>query len=540
MKVNPKNRAVSYIRMSSNRQTDSPDRQRSQVEPWKAHQKYKNVSEYKDEALCGDDENRPDFLRLLADARRGRFDVIVIDEASRLSRETLIDYIVEVAKPLRDSGVVVDIVGQGVLDWDDLGDQIRMVINQDRASGETRMLSGRIIKDFRMRAQRGDLFTGPEPPFGLQFLLNDKGERIPPGYVIVPEQAEVVRFIFDCYVDDGMSVSEISQILYERGIPAPRGGARWGTSTVYALLTNPVYRGAYAWGKTSRGKHHRLSSASPTGFAAVEKGRKPERHVTSDWFLKENNHAQIVCLEKWEAAQAMRIANQRNTSPNRKYGKHPLSGLLECPGCGSRMHAQPRDGKPGYGCPLGKKRGCKSYFVHETEVVHRVVAVLQEFFKQTENVTMLRSALEQQSDNGEDRRKEQAEHLRRRLTQLETEVTKARKKLILLDEGNIPFAQAQIDEWLGEQQEAKEQLALLEKPTPVSNLDVLISNVSRLSEIVLSADPKLVHLLLKETIERVELAFETRTGKYDKHTWKEGCIHLRESEVSSTTGPGRV
>src|SRR4051794_19551360 len=87
-------RAAAYYRMSTPKQKDSIERQQSQVRPYvgKSDQNgtphYVLVQEYADLAIAGDVfERRPDFQRLLKDAKAGLFSVIVVDEWSRLSRQ---------------------------------------------------------------------------------------------------------------------------------------------------------------------------------------------------------------------------------------------------------------------------------------------------------------------------------------------------------------------------------------------------------------------------------------------------------------------
>src|SRR5262245_56684400 len=100
-------RAAIYIRMSTEDQPDSPERQRSQILPHCEKLGVKVVKEYVDLAQRGWDPSRSEFQRMLADAKARQFDIIVVDEVSRLSRQSPLDYIQTVACPLRDAGVVI-------------------------------------------------------------------------------------------------------------------------------------------------------------------------------------------------------------------------------------------------------------------------------------------------------------------------------------------------------------------------------------------------------------------------------------------------
>src|SRR5262249_43012281 len=114
-------RAVAYYRMSSLKQSDSIARQKSQVEPEIAALGFLPVGVYEEPGIPGDEfAKRPALQRLLRDAKAGKFDVIVVDELSRLSRQDVISFISTIIAPLRDAGVRLHTVEQGPVDWENL------------------------------------------------------------------------------------------------------------------------------------------------------------------------------------------------------------------------------------------------------------------------------------------------------------------------------------------------------------------------------------------------------------------------------------
>ena len=95
-------RACLYLRRSTDDQAQSIDRQRGQTTAYAAARGYRVIREYTDEGIAGDVfDRRPDFQEMLAAAGRGEFEVIVVDEPSRLSRQNPIDLIEKVIAPLR-------------------------------------------------------------------------------------------------------------------------------------------------------------------------------------------------------------------------------------------------------------------------------------------------------------------------------------------------------------------------------------------------------------------------------------------------------
>src|SRR5262245_1971051 len=103
-------RAALYLRMSTDEQEDSIDRQRANVLPYAGRKGYVLSDDltYADEGIAGDEfAKRAGLQRLLRDAAAGRFDVIVCDEISRLSRQKFTEFIARVAHPLEEAGVTV-------------------------------------------------------------------------------------------------------------------------------------------------------------------------------------------------------------------------------------------------------------------------------------------------------------------------------------------------------------------------------------------------------------------------------------------------
>jgi site-specific DNA recombinase len=87
--------AVGYIRMSTDKQEDSPARQRRDIEALAERMGYRILSWYEDHGLTGTESaNRPEFRRLLENAKGGKFKAVLISEQSRMSREDVFDAMV--------------------------------------------------------------------------------------------------------------------------------------------------------------------------------------------------------------------------------------------------------------------------------------------------------------------------------------------------------------------------------------------------------------------------------------------------------------
>ena len=155
-----------YLRNSRDEMEHSIERQRGQVEPYVTRKGYEVVQTYKDEGISGWKEgiDRPGFTRMLADAKRGQFAVIVVDDIDRFGRFDPITY-GSVAAPLRDAGVRLETVRDGLVDWDDTLSQLIESMKMAFRKEESSTTSRRILTRFIQMAREGK-WTNGVPPYG--------------------------------------------------------------------------------------------------------------------------------------------------------------------------------------------------------------------------------------------------------------------------------------------------------------------------------------------------------------------------------------
>lgn len=169
-------------------------------------------------------------------------------------------------------------------------------------------------------AKRG-CYVSSVPPFGYDRI------KIGKDYTLTPNKnADIVRLVFDLYVNQGITSSQIARILNEKGIPNFRGG-EWGRSSVAYLLNNQHYIGKIVYNRRSN-------------IVTMEEGRqvrKREINNKNDMIIVEGKHPAIIDIDTWKKAQAM-ILNSKN--PKYKHGtilRNPLAGVFVCGVCGHAM-----------------------------------------------------------------------------------------------------------------------------------------------------------------------------------------------------------
>lgn len=184
------------------------------------------------------------------------------------------------------------------------------------------------IKSVKSRKIEKGEFQGGIAPYGYK-----KDKKIKNHLIIDEYAADIVRDIFDMYVNKGMSTIKIADKLNEKEILAPaiyldiptfknrkssnpKGKYIWLRNQINNILRNEVYIGNVIGGKYRKVSHK---------IAKVKK-TKQEEHV-----VVENMHEPIIDLYTWNKAQEK--LNARNVSRERKYD-HPLKGLIFCKECG--------------------------------------------------------------------------------------------------------------------------------------------------------------------------------------------------------------
>jgi DNA invertase Pin-like site-specific DNA recombinase len=330
-------RVAAYARYSSDSQREaSLEDQLRNCRAYALRQGWPAPEVFTDAAISGARLDRPGYAAVLA----GRFDVILVDDLSRLSRDA-----VECQRAVRRltfAGVRLVGVSDGV----DTGRKshkadvgLRGLMSElyldDLADKTHRGLTGRALAG----ASAGGL------PYG--YRVTETGQR-----AILEDEAAIVRRIFGEYAA-GLTPRAIAAALNREGIPSPRGGS-WTLTAIRAdvrrgigILGNPIYIGRQVWNRSRWVKH-------------PETGRRVrQERPESEWIVREAPGLAIVERSLWDAVEA-RVRGGKHASPVGKGRppKHVLSGILRCGECGGPMTVIDRYR---YGCGRAKDRGtCSS------------------------------------------------------------------------------------------------------------------------------------------------------------------------------------
>lgn len=283
---------------------------------------------YADEGISGTKEDRPEFLRMMADCEAGRIDMVLTKSVSRFARNA--EYLLRSVRRLGELGVDVYFEEQRIHGLSPEG-ELMLSLLAGFAEEEARSMS----ENVRWKVKR---FFEEGRVYGLHDVYGYRAEG--GTYAPKEEEAAVVRRIFRMYADDGIGIHAIADRLRREGVPSPRG-KEWRYCSVRWVLTNPCYAGGLLLGRYStamNGPHNRRNA-----------GEYPMYRVDDD-------HSPIVPIEQFEKAQERLGARRAKAEEGRGDNSSPFSGKVRCATCGKSY--------------LRKKSRYRTYWVCGTMSVH--------------------------------------------------------------------------------------------------------------------------------------------------------------------------
>ena len=303
-----KKRVAAYCRVSSGKDAmlHSLSAQVSYYSDYIQKHGWEYAGVYADEALTGTKDNRENFQRLLVECRKGTIQMVITKSISRFARNTVT--LLETVRELKALGVDVYFEEQNIHTMSADG-ELMLTILASYAQEESLSVS----ENMKWRIRRN--FEEGKPWSGL--IL---GYRFQNGqFVVVPEEAEIVKRIFREYLD-GLGATAIMKGLNEDGI-LTRLGKPWRIEGVLKILRNYNYTGNLILQKTYRENHL-------TKRKLKNNGEKPQYHAVG-------THEAIIDLATFEAVQeelARRSEHYSGKKPSTV--TYPFTRLIVCANCG--------------------------------------------------------------------------------------------------------------------------------------------------------------------------------------------------------------
>jgi DNA invertase Pin-like site-specific DNA recombinase len=399
------NRAVGYVRRSTDRQEQSIPDQKKAIKAYALEQNFSLIKYYTDDAITGTSTfRRRAFQQMIRDGTCSDrcFDKIIVYDIKRFGRVDN-DEAGYYRHILRVNGVEIRYVSEN-FNGDTTDDLLRPV-KQWQARQESKDLSKVTIRGLLSKVE-GGWWMGGVPPYGYDLcyesasgkflfilrymqdssrqLLDENGEiirilnrkeslntskldraKLIPSH---PDRVNVLKQIFKMYVQEGKGYKAITDTLNSKGIPSPRGpkwariySGKWNVNSIRTIILNPVYSGDMVWNRRTDGRFHRISDKRAVDRENVHGGRLVPNNK-KDWIVIPNAHPALISRYSFELVKDRLDKNMKSLEQrgcNSGFVNHGktwhgprswfiLSGLLRCALCESRYQ--------GYTIIKGKRR----------------------------------------------------------------------------------------------------------------------------------------------------------------------------------------
>jgi len=270
--------------------------------------KWQFIGVYADEGISGTKEDRPNFKRMVNDAKAGKIDLIITKSISRFGRNT--ETVIRTIRQMNALGVDVYFESQNLHTLSADGEFMLTVLAsyyQEEARSVSENMKWRIKRDF----EKGILW-GARDFYGYK-VENKK-------FIVVPEQAEVIKRIFNLYIG-GLGILAITKRLNQEGIK-PLYSEKWSYGSLLQTLKNINYTGDLILQKTYQENHLTKKKIKNNG----------EFHQ----YYVEDNHEPIISRELFKQASKIRIqrASRFKTNVKRSISRYPFTNRIRCACCG--------------------------------------------------------------------------------------------------------------------------------------------------------------------------------------------------------------
>jgi DNA invertase Pin-like site-specific DNA recombinase len=303
-------RYAAYLRISSEEQIGnySIEAQRRAIQTWIQAQGGQLVNIYIDEGHSGRTSERPAFVQMRQDARKAKFDALVVHKFDRFARnrtdalaiKSLLRYdynikVFSVTEPSEDSdgpiGALIEGIMESVAEW------------------YSKNLAAEVSKGRREKSQQG--YHNNQPPFGLM----REGKNLVPN----PKELPGLILAFEAYATGRYGYAGVAKLLNERGYHS-KSGRRFSKDTVREILRNEIYLGKVRYQET---KHN---AAGKRTFTEPIK-----------WF--DGQHESVISKELFEKCQQVRAERDKHKQAPASFRPYLLRGMVYCQHCCANPHA---------------------------------------------------------------------------------------------------------------------------------------------------------------------------------------------------------
>ncbi len=522
--------AAVYFRCSTDKQDKSIGDQRQTIEDFADRNNFEITDWFdKDDGKSGTSfEKRPDFMRMvrLVEGGRNDFTRILVYDVDRWGRPIDPEESVYWEYHLKRYGVRVIYVSDESVNDNSMAGRLTKTIKQELATEESRKQSVRVRERSKMRAAEG-FRVGGFAPYGFKRQLVDaqknpirvlehgerkaeKSQRV----VLVPgdpEEINVVHRIYNLKID-GHGVRAIANKLNEERIKAPSATrpysrvtpGKWGMSSVWGILRNPLYIGDWTYNRQARGNWVRHEAP---GLSLRE---------DKDVVVAVGAHKGIVSPEVFEKVNSgTRLKARLRPSGISYRSAYLLSGLIKCSNCNYNFHGHTRtvSGKKYHyyedsGFNLHGKAVCSQTMIPRDKIEQFILAHLDAKKNMVVDEKRLRSLLTQRLKRAGKQEAKAGQNERLRVKQIDRKIENLKDSL---EQGvDIKFVKDRLEKLDAEKLQIEREMQRSDcKAEPTVDVETEVEKLMELSKdafMKLGSDhPQRMKDALRVFVDRVEV-----------------------------------
>ena len=313
---------------------------------------------YADEGISGTKiKNRKEFLKMMSDAEKGLFDMVVVKDISRFARNT-VDLLQNIRK-LKSLGIETQFLTANMTSMGN--SEFVLTIFGALAQEESANTSKRVKFGKRVNAEKGKV---PNIVYGYDKIIGEYFDM-----AINPQEADIVKEIFNLYTKEGYGAAKIANMLNERNLKTKRG-CKWSSVAVCRILTNELYTGKIINGKQE--------------VADFLTGQRKEKD-REDWVVVERPELKIIDEDTFERTQEIMVERGKTfkLDKERQSNKYLFSTLIKCKECGWSYRRTERKYKNTYVrwvCSGRNAKGSESCPNATTIEESELIKILTEYF----------------------------------------------------------------------------------------------------------------------------------------------------------------
>ena len=329
---------------------------------------------YCDDGFSGTNFERPDFKRMMNDAKDGKINTIIVKDLSRFGRNYLKvgAYISEI---FPEMGIRFIAIGDDVdsekkeLDYD-LMLPIKNIFNEYYPADCSR----KIKQAFAIKVRNGE-FIGSQAPLGYMKSASDH-------HVLEIDEAAapIIRRIFEMAAYKGYGYNKIARVLSAEKVMTPAAyqakvaGRKyekdpydWNLTTVYTIFRNITYLGHLVSGRKKK-----------ISFKSKKVVKQPE----DKWIVVENMFPPLISQQLWDDAHNALSRRKRESESG---FENVFAGLIKCDKCGYALGIANATERSNYFvCNTYKKKGptrCSSHYIKYDELYDAVKADINDILQ---------------------------------------------------------------------------------------------------------------------------------------------------------------